>query len=149
MKFTGSARITAVALLAAATLLSGCSSSDSDTGANDKKDTKGTSGSRPGPAETGPVVPAELGPEQVVQVLPGTDGLPGWERSGTPAADDLQRGSCKGKTDGWCKGALHTASTLFNRSGAGSIEFTVHAYDTAQSATAAQSALLADRSLLE
>ncbi|MFH8616563.1 hypothetical protein ACH4E8_15990 [Streptomyces sp. NPDC017979] len=165
MKFTGNARFTTVrtvttaAALAAALLLTGCSSSDSDDGKS--KSSGKSEGSKPesGPSGTtdpGPLVAARIDAARVVSVLPGDGDLPGWRISAAPSPYDLQQEprsrtepSCRGKATGWCKGALHTSTAQFNHPDAGTVEFTVHTYETAQAATAAHPALLTDQTQAE
>ncbi|MEU9607547.1 hypothetical protein [Streptomyces sp. NPDC048057] len=158
MKFTGNARFAAVttaAGLAAALLLTGCSSSDSDS---DSADSSKSSNSKSAASkqESGPPVAARIDAARVASVLPGASDLPGWRLSAPPTPYDLQQEprsstepTCRGKATGWCKGALHTSTAQFNRPDAGTVEFTVHSYESAQAATAAHPALLTDRTQSE
>lgn len=161
MKFTGNARFTTVttaAGLAAALLLTGCSSSDSDSSKSGSKSSDSDSNGKSAGSkqESGPPVAARIDAARVVSVLPAANDLPGWRLSGPPTPYDLQQEprssaepSCRGKATGWCKGALHTSTAQFNRPDAGTVEFTVHTYESAQAATAAHPALLTDRTQAE
>ncbi|MEU5978213.1 hypothetical protein [Streptomyces sp. NPDC047315] len=165
MKFTGNTRFTTVttaAGLAAALLLTGCSSSDSDSSKSSSKSSDsngkstGTGTGTGSKQESGPPVAARIDAARVVSVLPAANDLPGWRLSGPPTPYDLQQEprssaepSCRGKATGWCKGALHTSTAQFNRPDAGTVEFTVHTYESAQAATAAHPALLTDRTQAE
>ncbi|MFF0446207.1 hypothetical protein ACFYT4_07300 [Streptomyces sp. NPDC004609] len=153
MRITGNTRygrlgrFAAAGAVAGALLLTGCGSDDG--GGGDRADRagqgeRGDKGTRPAPGKA-----TVLTAEQVTAVMPREADLPGWggSTSGEPVAVDLRTQdmapvSCVNKKDPICEGALFASGTMFARGDAGTLAFSVYAYEDAAAATTASRALL-------